>query len=131
MSFNFLDDIPDKEEEKFSYDGSFVEYTKKYGSCEGGVSDSSDSQEVLGATQLLTNGLNVLHAPSGYGKSYTSVLMAAKSGVHAIYVDMEGNNQAFVDHCKKHNVEYLFIDVPSFVPMAERKDDGTIDFREK
>ncbi len=87
-----------------------------------GIKTTAQEHKQMGDTPLLSNGLNLLYSPSGYGKSYTSVEMAAKSGVPVKYIDLERNSQDFVNHCRKYGVEYLCIHSVFDMPLISFED---------
>lgn len=112
----------------FIYDGDFISYADQNSYSKGSVSGEAVDQDRLEGTLLLSNALNLLYGPAGYGKSYTSVEMAAKSGVPVLFVDLDSNNSQFAAHCKKHGVEYLSILNPQGIPRAVRDEDGRMTF---
>ena len=57
---------------------------------------------------LLDNGLNLLYAPEGFGKSYTSIKIAKESGLPALFIDLESNGKDFVEYCKDNEVAYVY-----------------------
>lgn len=73
-----------------------------------GVEFDALENERVGEAPILDNGLNLLYAPQGYGKSYTAISIAMESGLPALYIDLESNGKSFVDYCESKNVEYIY-----------------------
>lgn len=73
------------------------------------VALDSPKNRRVGTAPLLDNGLNLIYAPQGYGKSFTAVSIAKETGLPSVYFDLESNGSMFVDHCKKNNVKYVYL----------------------
>jgi len=64
----------------------------------------------LGATPFAENALNLIHSPSGAGKSYNTVAMLGRdTDIKApiIYLDFDGNQGAFKRYCHNYYVEFV------------------------
>ena len=69
---------------------------------------SSPENKRVGKSPLLDDGLNLIYAPQGYGKSFTAIAIAKETGLPSVYFDLESNGQLFVSHCEKYNVKYVY-----------------------
>lgn len=74
-----------------------------------GIEFSAPTNKRVGDAPILDNGLNILYAPQGYGKSYTAVSIAKESGLPSIFIDLESNGKTFKEYCDKNNVLYVYV----------------------
>lgn len=72
------------------------------------ISFSSPHNLQVSKAPILDNGLNLIYAPQGYGKSYTAISIAKETGLPTVYFDLESNGSMFVKHCEKNNVSYVY-----------------------
>ncbi len=72
------------------------------------IAFSSPKNKRVGDAPLLDNGLNLIYAPQGYGKSFTAISIAKETGLETVYFDLESNGSLFVDYCKKNQVVYVY-----------------------
>jgi hypothetical protein len=73
------------------------------------IAFSAPKNTRVGDAPILDNGLNLLYAPQGYGKSYTAILIAKQTKLPTVYFDMESNGSNFVTYCQKNHIEYVYV----------------------
>ncbi len=73
------------------------------------IAFTSPQNKRVGNAPILDNGLNLIYAPQGYGKSYTSISIAKETRLPSVYFDLESNGSSFVDYCEKNQVYYVYL----------------------